>query len=201
MEALLRDFGPLVALTDAAYIDPSASIHGRVTAAEGASIWPHVSIRAENFEVVIGAYSNIQDFAMLHVGATAGVRIGRHCSITHRCTIHGATIGDNCLIGINSTVMDGATVGDNCLIGAHTLIRENQVIPANSVAFGVPAKVTKRRNNYAQCRLNAFFYHQNGLAYAAGNQRRWDEPEFMKLAAEAMQRFQAEAAEMAPATE
>ena len=176
-------YGPDVKLDQPAYIHDSALLYGRVTVGEGASIWPYVVARAENFEVVIGAHTNIQDFAMLHVGATTGTYIGAHCSITHHCTIHGCTIGDNCLIGINATIMDGAVIGRNCIIAGGTFIKENQVIPDNSIVMGVPGKVVRTQNNFVRCRLNAWLYHQNGLAYARGHHRRWDDAEFQQAMA------------------
>lgn len=171
-------FGPLVTLNDPAFVHPTASIYGKVTIEQGVSIWTNAVFRAEMHEITVGPHSNIQDFVMLHVAAGSGTHVGAHCSISHHATIHGCTIGDNCLIGINATVMDGAVIGDNSIVAGHCIVSDNAEIPPNSIVAGVPGRVVKSRNNWIANRLNAFFYHQNGLAYAAGQHRRWDGPEW-----------------------
>ncbi len=110
---------------------------------------------------------------MLHIGDNTGTYIGSHCSITHHCTIHGCTIGDNCLIGINSTIMDGCVIGNNCIIAGHTFLKEGTVIPDNSIVMGTPGKVIRTQNNYTRCRMNAFMYYRNALAYAKEEHREW----------------------------
>ena len=107
---------PQAVLRNPAYIHESAWLYGKVTVEEGASIWINAAARAEHKEIVIGAYTNIQDFVMLHIGDATPTLIGSHCSITHHCTIHGCTIGDNCLIGINSTIMDGCVIGETSML-------------------------------------------------------------------------------------
>lgn len=134
---------------------PGVQIYGDVRlVGPGISLWPNVVARAESEYVEIGAYTNIQDLCMLHIGG-GPTRIGEYCSITHHCTIHGATIGNNCLIGINATVMDDAVVGDNCIIAGNSIIREGTIIPDNSIVAGFPAKVVAQRNNYVANKLNA----------------------------------------------
>lgn len=181
--------GPDVVLNDPAYIHETAWIYGKVRLEKGSSVWINVAMRAENFEIVVGAYTNIQDFSMIHIGAQTGTYIGSHCSITHHCTIHGCTIGDNCLIGIGSTVMDGCVIGDNCIIGSGTMLKEGTVIPPNSVVVGSPGKVIKTQNNYVRGRLNAFLYYRNALAYARGQYREWDQPESVKAVSEEIARL------------
>lgn len=181
--------GPDVVLRNPAYVHETAHLYGKVTVEEHASIWTHVVARAEHRQIVIGAYTNIQDFVMLHIGDRTDTIIGSHCSITHHCTIHGGTIGDNCLIGINSTIMDGCVVGDNCIIGGHTFLKEGTVIPPNSIVVGAPGKVTRTQNNFVRNRLNAYAYLRNAQAYASGNFRAWAESEFPKELLEEMQRL------------
>ena len=93
----------------------SAELFGSIEFSEGVSIWPKVVMRAETHFIKIGRLTNIQDFVMIHIGSCETV-IGEFCSITHYSTIHGATIGNNCLIGINATVMDRAIIGNLSLI-------------------------------------------------------------------------------------
>ena len=95
--------------SNAAWIAPSAELYGDVRLEEGCSIWPKAVLRVEDTHIRVGAYTNLQDFVMVHFGSTGASEIGAYCSITHHTTIHGATIGDCCLIGINATIMDGAT--------------------------------------------------------------------------------------------
>lgn len=172
-----REFGPLVTLDDAAFVHHTAEIFGRNTLREGASVWPRVVMRAEMHENEIGPYSNLQDFVMVHVGTAQGTKIGAYCSIAHHSTVHGCIIEDNCLIGINATVMDDAVIGENSVIAGHTIVTAGTVIPPNSIVAGVPGRVIKSRNNFIANRMNALIYYRNACAYASGNHRAWDGPE------------------------
>jgi carbonic anhydrase/acetyltransferase-like protein (isoleucine patch superfamily) len=183
--------GPGVILDRPAYVHDTAHLYGRVRVGEHASIWVNVVARAEHKQIVIGPYTNIQDFAMLHIGDRTDTIIGSHCSITHHCTIHGCTIGNNCLIGIHSTIADGCVIGDNCIIGAHTYLKEGTVVPPNSIVVGAPGKVIRVQNNFVRNRLNAFAYFRNALAYASGNFRAWDDAAFPADMMAEMQRLSA----------
>jgi carbonic anhydrase/acetyltransferase-like protein (isoleucine patch superfamily) len=162
----------------AAYIDPTARVFGNVEIGEGASLWPHAVIRAESRFVRVGRFSNLQDHVMLHVGYHSPTIVGDCCSITHRVVLHGCTIGDNCLIGIGATVMEGAVIGDNCIIAGHSFVADNSIIPANSIVMGAPAKVVRQANSFVANRINAMLYHRNALAYARGEHRAWEGPEY-----------------------
>ncbi len=190
------DFGRGVILDDPAFIHPTARLYGKVRIGRGASLWPNVVMRAEFHDIEVGEYTNIQDFVMIHVGYNTPTRIGTHCSITHHCTLHGCTIGDNCLIGINATVMDGCVIGDNCTIGGSAFLKEGTVIPDNSVVMGIPAKVSRTDNGYVRNRFNAFLYHRNARAYAEGRHREWDSAKFKEAAKVEMNRLAAEFAAM-----
>lgn len=170
--------GPDVLLRNPAYVHDSAHLYGKITVEEHASIWVNVVARAEHCEILIGSYTNIQDFVMLHIGDTTPTIIGSHCSITHHCTIHGCTIGDNCLIGINATIMDGCVIGENSIVAGHSFLKEGTVIPPNSIVMGAPGKVVRTQNNFVRNRLNAYLYYRNALAYASGHYRAWDEASF-----------------------
>lgn len=153
MEARSPTIGPDVDATKAAYIHPSVCLYGDTRLAEGVNIWPSVVIRTEMGTTTVGEMTNLQDFVMVHGGE---VKIGAYCSITHHCTIHVAEVGDNCLIGINSTIMDGAVIGDNCIVAGGSFVTEGTVIPPNSIVMGAPAKVRRTQNNYIANRLNAW---------------------------------------------
>ena len=162
--------GPEVTDDGAAFIHPSACIYGRVHIERGVSFWPNTVVRCESGDVLIGAMTNIQDFAMIHGG---DVRIGAFCSITHHCTIHVATIQDNCLIGINATIMDGAVIGANSIVAGGAFVTEGTIVPPNSIVMGAPAQVRRTANNFVANRLNAWVYYRNALAYARGDHRAW----------------------------
>lgn len=183
----------------AAYIDPSAQLYGRVTLGEGSSVWPNVVMRSEAAHVAIGAFSNIQDFVMVHTDPSRPVVVGAYCSVTHHATLHGCTLGDNVLVGINATIYSGAVIGDNSIVGQHAYVRDGTVVPPNSVVVGAPAKVIRTANNWIANRINALFYHRNALAYARGDHRAWDGAAFEDWAAATMAAVQAEFAALNPA--
>ena len=108
---------------------------------------------------------------MIHVGYEHPTIIGKMCSITHHATVHGATLGDNVLVGINATIMDGAVIGDNAIIAGHSIVREGMVVPENAIVAGVPGKVVGTRDNRTANIKNAEFYIQNGRNYAKGVHR------------------------------
>lgn len=159
-------FGPLVRIAQTAFVHDTALIYGQVDIADDCSVWPYSVIRSEMHEVRIGRGSNVQDHVMIHVGYDHPTIIGEMCSITHHATIHGATLGNNVLIGINATVMDGAVIGDNAIIAGHSIVREGMVVPENAVVAGVPGKIVATRDNRAANIENAEFYIQNGRNYA-----------------------------------
>jgi carbonic anhydrase/acetyltransferase-like protein (isoleucine patch superfamily) len=163
---------------ESVWIAPGAQIYGRVEIGAGASVWPNAVIRAECNEVRIGRMTNVQDFAMIHVGFDHGVRIGEFCSITHHATVHGATVEDHCLIGVNATLMDGCVIGRGSIVAGGALVREGSVFPPNSVIAGTPAKVIRERDSARPNRLNAWIYHRNAGFYARGEHRAWDGPEY-----------------------
>lgn len=169
---------------DAAFIAPSAELYGDVRLGADSSVWPKVVMRAESAHIEIGVGTNIQDFVMVHVGAGHPSLIGDWCSITHHVTVHGAAIGDRCLIGINATLMDGCVIGEGSIVAGNSLVREGVVIPPHSIVAGVPAKVIGSRDNRVPNTLNALAYVENAHAYRAGNHRRWSEPSFAAFMAE-----------------
>lgn len=193
--------GPDVLLEADVFVHDSAQLYGRMRLCAGASVWPNVVARAEMHEIRVGPCSNLQDFAMLHVGDGTPTLVGSHCSIAHRATLHGCSIGDCSLVGIGATVMDGARVGRNCIVGPHSLVREGQEIPDDSVAVGTPARVVRVQNNYVRNKLNAFIYHLNARAYARGEFRAWDRADFNELLQARSALYAAELAAMGAAQE
>ena len=93
--------------------------------------------------IEIGEGTNIQDLAMVHLADDYGVKVGRYCTIGHSAIIHACEIGDECLIGMQATVLDGAVIGKNSIIGAHSLVTQGTIVPPGSLVMGVPGKVVK----------------------------------------------------------
>ena len=160
-----------IQIDETAWVHESALLFGNLSVGGESSIWPHVVMRAEMFHIEIGARTNIQDFVMIHVGATTPTIIGDDCSITHHATLHGCTLGDKCLVGINSTVMDGAVIGDNCIVAGHSIVTEGSNFPDNSIIAGSPAKLLKTRDSSIANKMNAAFYVLNAKNYRQGIHR------------------------------
>jgi carbonic anhydrase/acetyltransferase-like protein (isoleucine patch superfamily) len=163
---------------EAAYIDPTARVCGKVEIGPNSSLWPYTVIRAESRFVRIGACTNLQDHVMVHVGYYSPTIVGDYCSITHRVVLHGCTIGDNCLIGIGATVMEGAVIGENSIVAGHSFVADDTIVPPNSIVMGTPAKVVRTVNNYVANHINALLYQRNALAYSRGEHRAWDGPDY-----------------------
>lgn len=125
------------------WVAPNATVIGSVVLEDRASIWFGAVIRGDNDLITIGADSNIQEMSVLHTDPGLRLTIGRGVTVGHQATIHGCTIGDHSLIGIQSVVMNRAKIGRFCIIGAGALVTEGKEIPDYSVVMGSPGKVVK----------------------------------------------------------
>ena len=139
------------------FIAPNATVIGNVILEEDASVWFNVVIRGDNDPILIGKKSNVQDGSVLHTDLGFPLDIGKDVTIGHKVMLHGCTIGDGSLIGINSVVLNGAKIGKGCLIGANTLITEGSDIPDGSLVMGSPGKVRGELNED----------QKNGLIFSA----------------------------------
>ncbi|MEM8918454.1 MAG: gamma carbonic anhydrase family protein [Pseudomonadota bacterium] len=171
----MATIGKQVVLDAPAFIHPSAQLYGKIRIGEAASIFANVVMRSETFEIVIGERTNVQEFAMIHVGDFTPTIIGDDCSITTRSTLRGCTIGDRCLIGINATIMDGAEIGENSIVAGHAMVDKNAKFEANSIIAGVPAKKISERDNSSVTVLNSAIYQAISQNYARGKERLSDE--------------------------
>jgi len=154
--------------TDGDYwIADNATVIGAVVLKNNASVWFNVVIRADNDTITIGENTNIQDGSVLHTDSGVPLTVGNNVTVGHKVMLHGCTIGDNTLIGINAVVLNHAKIGKNCIIGANALITERQQIPDNSLVVGSPAKVVKTISD-AQAQMlqmSALHYVQNFKRY------------------------------------
>lgn len=126
------------------YVADGAVVVGSVRIGNNVSVWFNAVVRADHAAITIGDGSNIQDGCVLHSEEAFDIVIGRGVTIAHRAMLHGCTIGDDSMIGVNSVILNGATIGKNCIIGAGSLVLENTIIPDNSLAFGAPARVIRQ---------------------------------------------------------
>ena len=126
-----------------AFVAPTATLIGDVTIEEGASVWYGAVIRADYAPVVVREGANVQDGAVLHGPPNNPTEVGKGATVAHLCVVHGATLGEECLIANGSTVLDGARIGARTMIAAHSLVAANADIPAGVLAAGSPAVVKK----------------------------------------------------------
>ncbi len=136
-----------------AFVHEKAFVNGKVKIGRNSSIWPFAVLRGDIERIEIGEGSNIQDNAVVHTDTGKPTIIGNHVVIGHSAVVHGTTIGNNVLIGINATVLSGSKIGNNCIIGAGAVVNENMEIADNSIAVGVPAMVIKRTDEKAVERI------------------------------------------------
>ena len=132
---------PNPSIVTSAWVAPSAVVIGDVSMADGSSLWPTAVARGDMASISIGAFSNVQDGAVLHGDPGQPVLIGEEVTIGHRAVIHGATLGNGCLIGIGAIVLNGVTVGEGALVAAGSVVTKN--VPARMMVMGIPAKVCR----------------------------------------------------------
>src|SRR5574341_1504480 len=125
------------------FVAPDATLVGAITLEADVNVWFQVVIRAENDVVRIGEATNVQDGSVLHVDPGFPLTLGRRVTVGHKVMLHGCTVGDGSLIGINSVVMNGARIGKSSLVGANTLIPEGKEIPDGVLVLGSPGKIVR----------------------------------------------------------
>jgi carbonic anhydrase/acetyltransferase-like protein (isoleucine patch superfamily) len=130
-----------------AYVADNASVIGRVTLEAGASVWFNAVLRGDGDRIVIGAGTNVQDGAVLHVDPGFPLTIGERVSVGHQAMLHGCTVGAGSLIAIKAVVLNGAVIGEQCLVGAGAVVTEGKTFPPRSLLLGAPAKVVRELND------------------------------------------------------
>ncbi len=129
------------------YVAPNATLIGSVVLHDLASVWFNAVLRGDNEPIVIGERSNVQDGCVLHTDPGFPLTLARNVTVGHKAMLHGCTIGEGSLVGINAVVLNGARIGKSCLIGANTLIPEGKEIADNSLVVGSPGRVIRELND------------------------------------------------------
>ncbi|MCR6475009.1 gamma carbonic anhydrase family protein [Variovorax sp. LT1R20] len=157
-------------LATGAWVADSAEVIGNVKLGENASIWFGAVLRGDNETMTIGRNSNVQDMSMLHSDPGSPLTVGENVTIGHQVMLHGCTIGDNSLIGIQAVVLNNAKIGRNSIVGAGSVVTEGKEFPDNSLIFGSPAKVmrTISDEDAARLRHGSEHYVENAVRYAKG---------------------------------
>lgn len=167
----LDDVSPEVDPT--AWVAPTAQVMGAVHLHAHSSVWFGAVIRGDNEPVTIGEGSNIQDNSMLHSDYGLPLTVGRHVTVGHKVTLHGCTIGDNTLIGMDAVVLNGAVIGKNCVVAAGSLVTEGKHFPDGSMIMGSPAKAVREVDAAFIDRIekSAQSYVANAQRFAQGLKR------------------------------
>lgn len=127
-----------------AWVHPSAVLIGDVVLGERVTVWPGVVLRGDQGAIRVGDETNLQDGTIAHAtGGLSTVQIGARCTVGHRVILHGCIVGDDCLVGMGSIVLDNATVGPWSIIGAGALVAVGMQVPEGVLAFGAPARVIR----------------------------------------------------------
>ncbi|MDH4869214.1 gamma carbonic anhydrase family protein [Pseudomonas sp. BN515] len=147
---------------------PTATLVGKVRLDAGASVWFGAVLRGDNELIHIGENSNVQDGTVMHTDMGYPLNIGRSVTIGHNAMLHGCSVGDFSLIGINAVVLNGAKIGKYCIIGANALIPEGKEIPDGSLVMGSPGKVVRELTEQQMKMLEASAAHyvHNAQRYA-----------------------------------
>ena len=148
----IRDFEDrLPDIHPTSYIDDKALVIGNVTIGENCSIWPFTVIRGDVNSIKIGSNTNIQDNSVLHVTHDGpynpggfDLQIGNGVTVGHRAILHGCHIGNNCLIGMGSTIMDGVMIEANTILGAGSLVTPNKKLEPGYLWLGSPARKSRK---------------------------------------------------------
>lgn len=166
-KALITGIGGKDPKVDAeVFVAPTASVVGDVTLHAGASVWYGAVLRGDVERISVGADSNVQDNCTLHADPGFPVTVGERVSIGHNAVVHGATVEDDCLIGMGATVLNGAVIGAGSLVAAQALVPQGMRVPPGSLVAGVPAKV-KRELTEEERQGHAERHDVRGAGWAA----------------------------------
>lgn len=150
------------------YIAETADVIGQVTLKARSSVWYQAVLRGDTEHLEVGEESNIQDGAVLHADPGFPLKVGKGVTVGHQAMLHGCTVGNGCLIGIQAVVLNGAVIGENSLVGAGAFIKEGAEFPPNSLIVGSPARVVRELSEEAVAGIqkNAQGYVKRGRRHA-----------------------------------
>ena len=131
------------ALGRGVYLARTAVVVGDVTLGDHSSVWYHAVLRGDINRIVVGHHTNIQDHAVLHLADDYACLVGNYVTVGHSAIVHACTVGDECLIGMGTVILDGAVIGAQSLIAAKALVTQRMQIPAGSLVMGSPAKIVR----------------------------------------------------------
>jgi len=153
------------------FVAPTATLSGDVELGERASAFYGVSVRGDSAPIRVGAGTNLQDNVVLHADAGFPCTVGQSVSVGHSAVVHGASVGDGCLVGMSATIMNGAVIGEQCLVAAGALVLEGTQVPPRSLVAGVPAKVRREltEEEVAGLSKNADTYLELAAKHLAAN--------------------------------
>lgn len=159
------------------YVAPEAIIVGDVEIGKGCSIWAFAVIRADLSEVRIGEGSSIQEHCQIHGNPGRPIIIGKNVSVGHGAIIHAAKVGDECIVGMNSVILDGAEIGSGSIVGAGAVVTAGMKVPEGSLVVGVPAKIVRQADPALRdvAKKNAEDYHKLRDAHKKGAFSRYNE--------------------------
>lgn len=151
------------------WVAESAQVIGQVFIGENASVWYGTVVRGDTEQIRIGSNSNIQDLSVLHADFGVPLVVGEHVTVGHQAMLHGCTIGDGSMIGIQAVVLNNAKIGRNSIVGAGSVVTEGKEFPDNSLIVGTPAKVVRTLNpdQIAKLRANSQEYVANAKRHSA----------------------------------
>jgi carbonic anhydrase/acetyltransferase-like protein (isoleucine patch superfamily) len=153
----LGDLVPRIAAS--AWVAENAQVIGNVTLEDEASIWYSAVLRGDNDHIHIGARSNVQDGSVLHVDGGVPMRLGEDVTVGHQVMLHGCSIGNGTLIGIQSVVLNHARIGQRCIVGAGSIVTEGKEFPDGVLIMGAPAKVVRELSPEQQAQVQAIAGH------------------------------------------
>jgi carbonic anhydrase/acetyltransferase-like protein (isoleucine patch superfamily) len=138
-----RQHGLMRAVEGGAWVAEGATLTGDITFGEDANVWFGCVIRGDDAAITIGRRTNIQDLTMIHCDHGVPNVIGEEVTVGHGCILHGAQVGDRCLIGMGAILLAGSRIGEGSIIGAGTVVKEGAVIPPRSLVVGLPGRILR----------------------------------------------------------
>ena len=148
-------------IADDAFVADNATVIGDVVIGPGANVWYGAVLRGDVGPIRIGEGTNVQDLACIHMtGGVSSSDIGAYVTIGHGAIVHGAKLGDGCLVGMGAVILDNAEIGEECLVAAGTVVTPRTIVPPRSLVRGQPGKVVREVQDHErlQGRASAHLY-------------------------------------------